>query len=218
MKWRYIGIPLFIFSIIFASLHVELPIGRSNVVLENNGVPVPFVYPVGIPEQPFPAELNVTLTPLNKTDYVVEALVTATVWNSSSQNYTYIDFWVVNNTGMKLLYGYLLNNTYMYIINQTQALPGVKAYAKALDKALMVKRLQSLDYDGNYTLVLINPYEEMANVSIIVEETWKETGRLLEPNVVSVSVIVVTAVLGLYITVKNPRWFNKKTMRRRIRK
>jgi len=218
MKWRFIGTMLLLLSIVLASLHIEFPIvNRSNVALEEHGVPVVFMYPAG-EFVPFFVQMNTTLIPSNKTYYDVNALVTATVWNSSLQNYTRIDFWVINNTGRNLLYEYLENNTYEFNIEHLGALPSVKAYAKGLDMDVKLLQFEGLDYDGEYWVALINPYASVvANVSVVIEETWKETWRLIEPNIVSVSVTLVIAVVGLYMTVKNPRWLSKKARRTRTR-
>lgn len=211
---------LLLLSIVLASLHIEFPIvNRSNVVLEEHGVPVIYMYPVS-DFAPFLVQMNTTLIPSNKTYYNVNALVTATVWNSSLQNYTRIDCWVVNNTGRNLLNEYLENNTYEFSVQQLGlgAHPSVKTYAKGLDMDIKWFRFEGLDYDGEYWVVLINPYASVvANVSVVIEETWKETWRLIEPNIVSVSVTLVIAVVGLYMTVKNPGWLSKKARRTRIR-
>jgi hypothetical protein len=197
------------------------------VALEEHSVPVFFLDLFrDTTGEPIMAEKNVMLTPSEKTnnvDYFVNALVIATVWNSSNpKNYTLIDFWVVNSTGRNFLYNDILQNSsyaYYYYTNLTQPyLPKVKTYAFSVNKATMVLRLRNLDYDGNYTLILINPYQEVtANATIVVEEVFVIERHIITPNFASVSATTVTAVLGLYMVVKNPRWSSKKVRKRVIR-
>ena len=226
MKMRLVGIVLFLGFIFLVGLQLNFPIVRSNVALEEHNIPIVFLdlfrETTG---EPVFAEKNVTLTPSKNTSnvtYSVTALVAATVWNSTNpKNYTLIDFWVVNHTGRNLLYHYLENSsqTYYFYTNLTQPfLPGIKTYAGSADKAIMVLRLRDLDYDGNYTLILINPYSEAtANVTIVIEEVFTIERHFINPNNASISVTMVAAILGLYMTVKNPRWFSKKVRKGRIR-
>lgn len=230
MKWRVIGVLLLLLSLLLAALEfTESPIiGRSNVAFEKHGIPVVYVFAGGELAGPFFPEWNVTLNPLNKAQYVVEALVQATVLNSTSTsikvgNDTLIDFWVVNKTGSKLLYDYLNNGTYYSWVGNTTSLPGVRAYAKGLNVGgfgRVLVSFEGVDYDGTYTVALINPHSfvNVANVSVTIEESWRLMGHIIEPNLVSVPVTVLLAFSGVYMAVKNPSWLSKEAKRRRKRR
>lgn len=222
MNWRLVGIAILLISLILAVLLlVDFPIvQKSNVLLEQEGIMLPFVYPLGEPPPAMVPAVNVTLTPLNRTNYIVEVLVVATVWNTTKwdpKNATLVDLWVVNHTGAQLLLNYIENNG-TYPINPD--VPGVKTYAKILNMGSPnrnIVRLAGLDYDGNYTVVLINPYREVdANVTLLVEETYWEPGRILPPNYVTLGFTAALAVVGLYVVVKGPEWSSSKARRRRL--
>jgi hypothetical protein len=230
MKWRVTGVILLVLVVLLAALEfTESPIiGKSNVVFEKHGIPVVYVYPEGELGGPLFPEWNVTLNPMNKTQYAVNALVQATVLNSSDAsvkvgNATFVDLWVVNETGSKLLYDYLFNETYYEWVGNSSGLPGVETYAKGLNVGGFDRYLvtfERVDYDGNYTVALINPHSfvNVANVSLTIEETWRLMGHIIEPNILSVPVTVLLAFSGVYMAVKNPSWLSKEAKRRRRRR
>jgi hypothetical protein len=229
MRWRIVGIALLLVSallIILVSYEIVVK-EEQHTLLDEEGIPLIYIWEAG-EYAPIWAERNSTLTPLNTTltppdrpsnlKYTVSVLAKSTVWNSSATKEAPIDFWVVNQTGRKRLIGYLENGTYPTTgwENRTQELPGVKAYAKGLDKALIVKFLQDMDYNGNYTIVLINPYKETSNVTVVVDETLTTKGHILELSpVVAAPMFVLMLVPGVYLTAKNPKWLGKRPRRRK---
>jgi len=223
MRWRIVGILLLLISLVLiVLLFVDVPmVPKSNVLLEQEGILLPYIYPLGEPPPAFVLAPNMTLTPSGKVNYIVEVLVRATVWNTTkwdSKKEVLVDLWVINQTGLELLLNYVENND-TYPVNPN--VPGVKTYAKALNigsRGKNIVRLTGLDYDGNYTIALINPYTEVdANVTLVVEETYWETGRIVPPNYATLSFTAVLAVVGLYVVLKGPTWSNPKTRRKRPR-
>jgi hypothetical protein len=221
MRWRIVGIVLLLISLVLSVLlFVDFPLAqKSNVLLEQEGVLVPFMYPLGEPPPALVPTPNVTLTPFSRTNYIVEILVVATVWNTTKwnpKNATLVDLWVVNHTGAQLLLNYVENNG-TYPTNPN--VPGVKTYAKVLNMGSPnrnIVRLVGLNYNGNYTVALINPYRGVdANVTLVVEETYWETGRIVPPNYITLAFTAALAVVGLYVVVEGPAWSNPKTRRRR---
>jgi len=200
---------------------------EKHTLLDESKVPLVYIWEAG-EFAPIWAERNVTLSPLNTTltppdrppnlRYTISVLARSTVWNSSVTEVAPIDFWVVNHTGRNKLIGYIENNTYPTTgwENRIQELPGVKAYAKGLDKALIVKFLQDMDYNGNYTILMVNPYKDTSNVTVVVDETLTTRGHILELSpVVAAPMLVLMLVPGVYLAAKNPKWLSKKPRRRK---
>jgi hypothetical protein len=223
MRWRIVGIVLLLVSLVLGvMLSVDFPlVQRSNVLLEQEGILLPFMYPFGEPPPALVLTPNVTLTPFSRTNYIVEVLVVATVWNTTKwdpKNATVVDLWVLNQTGAQSLLNYVENNS-TYPVNPYVS--GVKTYAKVLNMGSPNKnivRLEGLNYDGIYFVALINPYREAdANITLVIEETYWETGRIIPPNYITLAFTAALAVVGLYVVVKGPAWSNPKTRRRRPR-
>jgi hypothetical protein len=219
MKRRVIGIIFILFSLVLAGLQL-IPIieKKSNVLLDEHGIPLIFLDTFReIDGTATYAAKNVTLTPLGNPDnvvYEVDVLVIATVWNSSKpNNYTLIDFWVVNQTGALLFRELLNESSSPYIIltdlirdGTIPSLPGIKTYAQSVDKAIIPKKLSGLDYNGNYTFILVNPYREVvANVSILVEEVKTVYMHIVKPSFLSILGTGFSAIVGLYLLIKKPR-------------
>ncbi len=229
MRWRIIGIVLLLVSALLTSLvFLEVVVTEEkHTLLDESEIRLIYLWEAG-EFAPIWAEKNVTLSPLNTTltppdrppnlRYTISVLARSTVWNSSVTEVAPIDFWVVNHTGRNRLKGYMENNTYPTTgwENRTQELPGVKAYAKGLDKALIVKFLQNMDYNGNYTILMINPYKKDSNVTVVVDETLTTRGHILELSpVVAAPVLILTLIPGVYLTAKNPNWLGKQPRRRK---
>ena len=211
-------------SLVFFEIVVK---EEKHTLLDESKVPLVYIWEAG-EFAPIWAERNVTLSPLNTTltppdrppnlRYTISVLARSTVWNSSVTEVAPIDFWVVNHTGRNKLIGYIENNTYPTTgwENRIQELPGVKAYAKGLDKALIVKFLQDMDYNGNYTILMVNPYKDTSNVTVVVDETLTTRGHILELSpVVAAPMLVLMLVPGVYLAAKNPKWLSKKPRRRK---
>jgi len=216
MKGRNIGIVLLLLSALLVGLFFfQFPrANKSNVVFEQYRIKVPYAFETIDLGFAITQDWNMTLDSRNKTSYAVTALITSSVWNSSATNTTRVDFWVVNRTGRRLLQNYLDNDTYEQYMGQRIPLPGMKAYAAEIDVAAKLARFEPLDYAGIYIGTLINPYQgKVANVSVVVEEMWVETGVILPLNAASVSIVVAIAVLGVYMVVKNSSQASGKAKR-----
>jgi hypothetical protein len=210
MRWRIIGVTLLLVSIVLLGAMIfSYPTSNESRTLLDEQVPVIYVYAATEFGAPIVAERNVTINPpalSSNTEYVVNVLVKATQSNVTGNKPTLIDFWMVNHTGRNLVYSYLENETYLQYLNASDYLPGVRAYAQSIDSSLIAKTLRGLDYNGNYTAILINPYENIvANTSITIEETLITKGYLVSANVMSVSLTGVVAFVGLFLTLKRPK-------------
>jgi hypothetical protein len=221
MRWRIIGIALLLVSIIVLGTMVfSYPTSNKSRTLLDEQVPVLYVYAATELGAPIVAERNITLNPLTqppKTEYVVNVIVKATEANTTGNKEAPIDFWMVNHTGRNMIWSYLENETYLgYLPNASYSLPGIKAYGRSIDSSLIAKTLRGLDYDGNYTIMLINPHEKVqaANTSIVVEETIVTMGYLVNADAVSISLTGVLAFAGIALAVKPPRKVSRHGQKR----
>lgn len=215
MRWRIVGVTLLLISIVLAGLIlIPIPASKSNTLLEwdksvNGTIPLPYVYYDMDIAGPLFAAKNVTINPLghpNNTNYVVNVLVNVFDYNVTPVEPAVVDLWIVNHTGALLIGSYLNNGTYPVNVTQPFEIPGVTAYCESIFKSLIVKPLQGLDYNGNYTVILINPYDGVtANVTIVIEDALTWTEYLMQPNVVNILLTAIIALTGGYLALKKPK-------------
>lgn len=214
MRWRIVGIVLLLVSIILLGTMVfSYPTGDESHPLLNEQVPVLYVYEATEFGAPIVAEKNVTINPSAivrahaNSEYRVNVVVNATKANVTGNVPALIDFWVVNHTGRNLIWSYLENETYFqFLPNASYVLPGVKAYAHSIESAIIAKTLRGMDYDGNYTLLLINPDQNTtaALTSILVEDLLITRGYLVNADAITISMTAISAVAGIFLIIKPP--------------
>jgi len=218
MKWRAIGAILLLIAIVLASLtQIPFSTSRSHVLLEQDKLPVPFVNIELDLIGPLPAEKNVTINPLStppNSNYVVNVLVNAYAYNVTPTSPTAIDLWIVNHTGSNVIFNILQNGTYPINATEPFIIPGLKTYLESINKAFILRPLEGMDFNGNYTIMIINPYNIEANVTVVVEDTLTTTTRLLQVNAGSVLLPAIIALVGVYMVVKKPKRENRVKRRK----
>lgn len=180
------------------------------------GIPVPFVYTDQLVGPLYP-QYNVTINPLNlppHTDYVVHILLDSVQWNKTSPEPEPVDLWVVNWTGRNMINSRLENFTYPINATENFNWSGLKTYCESIDQPrtinqpAIVGNLHDLDYNGNYTIMIINAYQGTdyeANVTIVLEATLTTYMYILEPSEINMLSTLGVALVGLAIVIKKPK-------------